>query len=389
MRVALLANLKKNAPTWPGMSPDQWDDLDSEETIEAILKGLFVGGHVAEFFEADLSLIESLPGYKPDICFNIAESHWGDSRESHVPALLAMLRQPYTGSGVLTLALTLDKPMTKRALAFHDLPTPAFQVFERAGEPEQILAHLDGEPGHNDRGDDLMGTPVLLQISGDGAVDTARNDRPQKREDDNDKAVQVLAEVCDPKCRDHSREKLAGAADVEIAHESGHRGDDRGSYGFGFRLAESRDRLMKLLLVGGTDTGVGKTIVTAALASQAKAAGRRVAVVKPAQTGVTAGEPGDMDEVRRLSGVDDVHELARYAEPLAPATAAALEDGAGITVDEITAAINALEDRDLVIVEGAGGVLVRFSDSGETCLLYTSDAADDHLCVGLGGRRIL
>ena len=125
---------------------------------------------------------------------------------------------------------------------------------------------------------------------------------------------------------------------------------------------------MKLLVVGGTDTGVGKTIVTAALAGQAKAAGERVAVVKPAQTGVTAGEPGDMDEVRRLSGVDDVHELARYAEPLAPATAAALEDGAGITVDEITAAINALEDRDLVIVEGAGGVLVRFSDSGETLI---------------------
>ena len=114
---------------------------------------------------------------------------------------------------------------------------------------------------------------------------------------------------------------------------------------------------MKLLLVGGTDTGVGKTIVTAALASQAKAAGRRVAVVKPAQTGVTEGEPGDMDEVRRLSGVDDVHELARYAEPLAPATAAALEDGAGISVDEVTAAINALEDRDLVIVEGAGHFL--------------------------------
>ncbi len=123
---------------------------------------------------------------------------------------------------------------------------------------------------------------------------------------------------------------------------------------------------MKLLVVAGTDTGVGKTIVTAALASRAKAAGERVAVVKPAQTGVTAGEPGDMDEVRRLSGVDDVHELARYAEPLAPATAAALEDGAGISVDEVTAAINALEDRDLVIVEGAGGVLVRFSESGET-----------------------
>lgn len=135
MRVALLANLKKNAPTWPGMSPDQWDDLDSEETIEAILKGLSVGGHEAEFFEADLSLIEALPGYNPDICFNIAESHWGDSRESQVPALLEMMRIPYTGSRVMALALALDKSMTKRVLAFHGLPTPAFQSFERMDEP--------------------------------------------------------------------------------------------------------------------------------------------------------------------------------------------------------------------------------------------------------------
>jgi D-alanine-D-alanine ligase len=80
-------------------------------------------------------LVEKLPRLQPDICFNICEGHWGDSRESHVPALLEMLRIPYTGSGVLTLALTLDKAMTKRVLTFHGLPTPAFQVFERADEP--------------------------------------------------------------------------------------------------------------------------------------------------------------------------------------------------------------------------------------------------------------
>jgi D-alanine-D-alanine ligase len=45
-----------------------------------------------------------------------------------------MLRIPYTGSRVLTLALALDKPMTKRVLHYHELPTPAFQVFERADE---------------------------------------------------------------------------------------------------------------------------------------------------------------------------------------------------------------------------------------------------------------
>jgi len=45
-----------------------------------------------------------------------------------------MLRIPYTGSKVLTLALALDKPMTKRVLTYHDLPTPAFQSFERVDE---------------------------------------------------------------------------------------------------------------------------------------------------------------------------------------------------------------------------------------------------------------
>jgi D-alanine-D-alanine ligase len=135
MRVAVLANLQKNAPTWPGMPEDRWDDLDSEETINAIVSALESGGHEATFLEGNLSLLETLPKLKPDICFNICEGHWGDSREAQVPAILEMLRIPYTGSGPLTLALALDKPMTKRVLWYHSLPTPPFQTFERVNEP--------------------------------------------------------------------------------------------------------------------------------------------------------------------------------------------------------------------------------------------------------------
>jgi len=135
LNVAVLANLKKNAPHYEGMPADAWADLDSEITVNSIIAALESRGHRATFLEGNLSLVETLPKLKPDICFNICEGHWGDSREAHVPAILEMLRIPYTGSGVLTLALTLDKPMTKRVLAFHGLPTPAFQVFERADEP--------------------------------------------------------------------------------------------------------------------------------------------------------------------------------------------------------------------------------------------------------------
>ncbi len=133
-RVALLANLKKNAPTFDGMPADQWDDLDSEKTVNALVEAIRAGGHTCEFLEGNLSLIESLPKFKPDICFNICESHFGDAREAQVPSLLEMMQIPYTGSKVLTLALALDKPMTKRVIAFHDLPTPEFQTFERVDE---------------------------------------------------------------------------------------------------------------------------------------------------------------------------------------------------------------------------------------------------------------
>ncbi|MCB9453932.1 MAG: hypothetical protein H6672_21070 [Anaerolineaceae bacterium] len=150
MRIAVLANLKKNAPTWEGMPADQWDDLDSPKTTNALVAALQSGGHEAEFFEARIqppyNLVEKLTAYQPDLCFNIAESHFGDGRESQIPALLEMLRLPYTGSQVLSLALALDKPMTKRILCYHGLPTPEFQAFESADEPiDDDL--LDGDGG--------------------------------------------------------------------------------------------------------------------------------------------------------------------------------------------------------------------------------------------------
>jgi len=139
MKIALLANLKKNAPTRPGDTADRWDDLDSAATIEAILNALRAGGHEAQFFEAQIQspydLVAQLDAYDPDLCFNIAEGHFGDSREAQIPALLDMLERPYTGSRVLTLTLSLDKPMTKRVLRYHGLPTPEFQVFESADDP--------------------------------------------------------------------------------------------------------------------------------------------------------------------------------------------------------------------------------------------------------------
>jgi dethiobiotin synthetase len=124
---------------------------------------------------------------------------------------------------------------------------------------------------------------------------------------------------------------------------------------------------VSVLVVTGTDTGVGKTVVTAALATLARARGASVAVVKPGQTGVGPDEPGDVADVRRLAGVDDLHELARYPDPLSPAAAARASGLPPVAMTAAAEQISALaETRRLVLVEGAGGLLVRFDEDGAT-----------------------
>ncbi|WP_306359437.1 dethiobiotin synthase [Nocardia sp. CC227C] len=119
---------------------------------------------------------------------------------------------------------------------------------------------------------------------------------------------------------------------------------------------------MSVLFVTGTSTDVGKTVVTAALAATARAAGARVAVCKPAQTGVAPGEPGDLAVVERLGGVTRTLELARYPDPLAPDTAARRCGRPLLTLADTVAAVESLADADLTLVEGAGGLLVRMGE---------------------------
>lgn len=125
---------------------------------------------------------------------------------------------------------------------------------------------------------------------------------------------------------------------------------------------------MTALLVTGTGTGVGKTVVTAALAALAVSRAQRCTVVKPAQTGVPVGAPGDLADVVRLAG-DDVRqvELARYPDPLSPAAAARRAGMAPVDPAACAhAVLTAQDDSDLLLVEGAGGLLVRYDDDGFT-----------------------
>lgn len=142
MEIALVANLKQYTPSCPDGSPDRWLDLDSWETIQSIAIAMEQGGHRVTFLEGDKSLYNNLDAVKSEICFNICRGHFGASGEAQVPAILDLLHIPYTGSTNLTLALAADKPMTKRILIYHGLPTPAFQVFEHENETLDPRLHF-------------------------------------------------------------------------------------------------------------------------------------------------------------------------------------------------------------------------------------------------------
>ena len=125
--------------------------------------------------------------------------------------------------------------------------------------------------------------------------------------------------------------------------------------------------LPPVLVVSGTGTEVGKTVVTAAVAALAADRGRRVAVVKPAQTGEPPGPTGDLEVIRRLSGVTQGHELARFPDPLSPEAAARAAGRPPLDLPAAAVFIKQLQtEADLILVEGAGGLLVRYDPAGRT-----------------------
>ncbi len=144
---------------------------------------------------------------------------------------------------------------------------------------------------------------------------------------------------------------------------------------------------MTVLVVTGTDTGVGKTVTTAALACAARLAGRDVAVCKPVQTGTVDGDD-DLGEVARLSGATRLHGGWRYPEPLAPVAAARRAERPLPTRAELVAAVRAADAPDrLTLVEGAGGLLVALGADGVTLRDVAADLAAPVLVVvgaGLG-----
>lgn len=121
------------------------------------------------------------------------------------------------------------------------------------------------------------------------------------------------------------------------------------------------------LFITGTDTGVGKTVVACALVTELVRRGLSIAVRKPAETGWGPSSEATSDAARLHRAAGSTEPLAaicpyRFREPLAPAVAARLE-GVSIDMEQLVRLCGERRaSSDLLIVEGAGGLLVPLVD---------------------------
>ena len=137
---------------------------------------------------------------------------------------------------------------------------------------------------------------------------------------------------------------------------------------------------MHRYFVTGTDTDVGKTRVTAALALAMKNHGLNPTIVKLVQTGVPPGMPGDAHRAGKLSGARFV-ELARFEKAADPWSAALAYGLPEVHARELVEAMQHL--KDAVVAEGAGGLMVPLNSREHFGHVAALGKFDTILVVGL------
>ncbi|MBW2989396.1 ATP-grasp domain-containing protein [Candidatus Woesearchaeota archaeon] len=115
-----------------------WEGRNTNEDAESVIKAIEALGHEAKVYHVDIGLFEKLKRDKESIglAFNLCDDGFfsNSQLEPHLPAMLDILKMPYTGSDYLSLALSLNKARAKRLLAYYNIPSPRFQVFREGKE---------------------------------------------------------------------------------------------------------------------------------------------------------------------------------------------------------------------------------------------------------------
>ncbi len=137
---------------------------------------------------------------------------------------------------------------------------------------------------------------------------------------------------------------------------------------------------MHRYFVTGTDTDVGKTRITAALALALSRSGRDATVVKLVQTGLAPGEIGDAARAAALNGANSL-ELVRFRKPADPWSAALAQRETPPRACDLARALDRIEGA--VVVEGAGGLMVPLNEREDFCDVVAAAGLRTILVVGL------
>lgn len=139
MLIALTFNTRHRRP---GLNPAAIAEAEFDEppTIAAIHQAIVNNGYQCINIEADNSCYRKLLKFRSKIglVFNIAEGHGGEIREAQIPAMLEFLGIPYTHSGALAHAVSLNKALTKKVWRFHGLQTPNFVLLGPNDNPQGL-----------------------------------------------------------------------------------------------------------------------------------------------------------------------------------------------------------------------------------------------------------
>jgi len=139
MNIGLAFDLKDKILPGHGSPEDALEEYDSPETVNGISAVLESLGHSVTRLGGGIEFMDNVRKSGVDIVFNIAEGLGNyRSREAQVPSILEMLDIPYVGSDPLCLAVSLDKPLTKKIVNSIGIPTPEWHVISNRHDLHKI-----------------------------------------------------------------------------------------------------------------------------------------------------------------------------------------------------------------------------------------------------------
>jgi len=180
MKIGVSYDLKQDLAAEANLPEDAFEEYDSVETIDALSVAIASQGHEVLRLGGGRGFLEKILTERPDFVFNISEGLGNfRSREAQVPSVLEMLGIPYSGSDPLTLAISLEKPLTKEIVRNAGVVTPRWRVINSLSDMDNLSAQ---SAAPTKVGTDEFGHPSLITMGIPLGLEHSWQYRPKDRQ---------------------------------------------------------------------------------------------------------------------------------------------------------------------------------------------------------------